>query len=78
MFGNLTGPDKGVCQMRNQCPATRPDRPTVVVKAWLMDALQTILAWRRRATILQPGDLSAHLLQDIGLSDGPSHPCRHP
>ena len=49
-----------------------------VAKAWLMDAIRVVLTRRHRAPILKPGDLSDHLLQDIGLSDGPGHPCRHP
>ena len=49
-----------------------------VAKAWLMDAIRIVLTRHRRAAILKPSDLSDHLLQDVGLSDGPGHPCRHP
>jgi hypothetical protein len=77
MIGNVADPNKGVRDMQDQCTAIRSKPSPVVTKASLMDRIRVVATLRRRFPLLRPGDLSDHLLRDIGLDDTAGNPRRH-
>ncbi|MGE3742856.1 MAG: hypothetical protein AB7I59_25495, partial [Geminicoccaceae bacterium] len=57
-------------EMQTRCATTRVKPQSAAAQVWLMEAIRAVLSAWSRKRILRAGELSEHLLRDIGLCDG--------